>query len=556
MRVIAPGRAEPRGATFDGHGVNFAVESTVATRVEVCLFDPQEPHAETERFDLPEVTGHTWHGYVPKLEPGTLYGLRVHGPYSPEEGHRCNPQKLLVDPCARALHGRIDWQQPVLGYDPQDPSQDLKADSRDSAAGVPKSVVVDDRYDWQGDAPPNIPWADTIIYETHVRGFTKLHPEVPEAQRGTYAGLASPAVLSYLKALGITAVELLPVHAFADDGFLQERSLTNYWGYSTLGYFAPEQRYASRQRPGDQVNEFKDMVKAFHAAGIEVLLDVVYNHTCEGNHLGPTLSLRGIDHAAYYWLMPERRYCLDFTGTGNTLNASRPEAARLILDSLRYWAQEMHVDGFRFDLATTLGRTDQGSFSSAATIFRIIEQDPILSRLKLIAEPWDCGMGGYQVGNFPYPFHEWNGLYRDAIRRYWKGDPNLAAEIGFRLTGSADLYEGARRRPQASINFITAHDGFTLHDLVTYGGKHNEANGEANQDGIDDNRSWNHGVEGETDQVEIQVMRNAKSATCWPRCCCRKACRCCWQGTSAAAPRTATTTPIARITRFHGSIGR
>jgi isoamylase len=504
MKRLAPGKAFPRGAYFDGHGVNFAVFSSIATRVEVCLYDAADPTRETDRCDLPELTGNLWHGYAAGVKPGTLYGLRVHGPHAPEQGHRCNPNKLLVDPYAKALWGEVDWKQPVLGYKSGD---DLSVDERDSAAGVPKGVVVDDAFDWQGDRWPDVPWRESVIYEVHVRGFTKLHPEVPDELRGTYAGLAHPAAVGHLKKLGVTAVELLPVHEFTGDGFLEDKSLRNYWGYSTLGFFAPEQRYASQRRPGGQVAEFKQMVKALHAAGIEVILDVVFNHTCEGNQLGPTLSLRGIDNAAYYWLMPEARYYLDFTGTGNSLNASMPEAARLIADSLRYWVGVMHVDGFRFDLASTLGRVDQGRFSRTAPIFQIISQDPLLSRVKMIAEPWDCGLGGYQVGNFPQPFREWNGKFRDAIRRYWKGDQHLASEIGYRLTASADLYQGDRRPPQASINFITAHDGFTLHDLVSYSAKHNEVNGERNQDGADDNQSWNHGAEGEIGDVEILALR-------------------------------------------------
>jgi isoamylase len=395
----------------------------------------------------------------------------------------------------------------VLGYKRDDERADLSFDDTDSAAAMPKCVVVDDSFDWGDDRPPDVSWRHTAIYEINVRGFTKLHPEVPENERGTYAGLGHPAAVGYLKNLGITAVELLPVHAFVDDGFLVDKGLRNYWGYSTLGYFAPEARYSSSAKAGAQVAEFKAMVKALHAAGIEVILDVVFNHTCEGNHLGPTLSLRGIDNATYYWLMPDARYYLDFTGTGNSLNAALPETARLIVDSLRYWVHEMHVDGFRFDLATTIGRTGAGEFDSRAPIFQIISQDPVLSRVKLIAEPWDVGLGGYQVGNFPHPFREWNGKFRDAIRRYWKGDDNLASEVGYRLSGSADLYQGERRQPQASINFVTAHDGFTLHDLVTYNEKHNEANGENNQDGADDNQSWNHGVEGETDDAEVIALR-------------------------------------------------
>ena len=373
---------------------------------------------------------------------------------------------------------------------------------------MPKGVVVDDAFDWEDDRPPEATWWETIIYEVHVRGFTKLHPEIPEALRGTYAGLAHPAAIAHLKSLGVTAVELLPVHESANEGFLQDRGLSNYWGYSPLAYFAPRQKYSSDQTPGQQVIEFKSMVKALHAAGLEVILDVVYNHTCEGNHLGPTLSFRGIDNATYYWLMPDSRYYLDFTGTGNSLNCSNVETARMVVDSLRYWVTHMHVDGFRFDLASTVGRVGQGEFSRTAPIFQIINQDPVLSRVKMIAEPWDVGLGGYQVGNFPEPFREWNGKFRDGIRRYWKGDQNLASEVGYRLAGSADLYQGERRQPQASINFLTAHDGFTLHDLVTYDSKHNEANGEENQDGAEDNQSWNHGVEGETDDPGIIALRD------------------------------------------------
>jgi isoamylase len=504
---VWPGKPYPRGATYDGTGVNFAVYSQVATRVEVCLFDSADPSREIDRFDLPEVTEFVWHGFVPGMEPGTLYGLRVHGPYEPKQGHRCNPHKLLVDPYAKALHGEVDWKQPVFGYTLGHKDQDLARDEQDSARGVPKGVVVSDFFDWGNDRRPDVPWRKTVIYEAHVRGLTMRHPAVPEHQRGTYAGLSHPAVIEHLLKLGVTAVELLPVHESADDSFLNDKGLSNYWGYSTLNYFAPEQRYASRRTPGGSVAEFKSMVKALHAAGIEVLLDVVYNHTCEGNHLGPSLSLKGIDNAAYYWLMPDPRYYLDFTGCGNSLNASLPQMAKLIADSLRYWVTEMHVDGFRFDLATTLGRTGSGEFSPHATLFQIINQDPVLNRVKLIAEPWDVGTGGYQVGHFPAPWREWNGKFRDALRRYWKGDENLAGEVGYRLAGSSDLFQGMRRRPQASINFVTAHDGFTLHDMVTYSHKHNEANGEHNRDGADDNEAWNCGVEGETEDVGIITLR-------------------------------------------------
>ncbi|CAM4150812.1 glycogen debranching protein GlgX [Corallococcus sp. ZKHCc1 1396] len=506
-REIWPGKPWPRGATFDGSGTNFAVYSQVATRVEVCLFDKADPTKEIERFDLPVSTEFVWHGYVPDLEPGTLYGLRVHGPYEPEKGHRCNPHKLLVDPYAKALYGEVDWKQPVFGYPLDHPKKDLMRDERDSAAGMPKSVVVSDFFDWGNDRRLDIPWRKTVIYEAHVRGLTMKHPGVPEHQRGTYAGLGSPAIIEHLQKLGVTAVELLPVHEFADDSFLNDKGLSNYWGYSTLNYFSPEQRYASRKTPGGAVAEFKSMVKSLHAAGIEVILDVVYNHTCEGNHLGPTLSFKGIDNASYYWTMPEARHYLDFTGCGNSVNTSNPQTARFVVDSLRYWVEEMHVDGFRFDLATVLGRVGKGGYDPNAPIFQIINQDPVLSRVKLIAEPWDVGLGGYQVGGFPSPWHEWNGKYRDALRKYWKGDENQASEMGYRLTGSADLFAAARRRPQASINFVTAHDGFTLHDLVTYSSKHNEANGEHNRDGADDNQAWNCGVEGETDDKAIISLR-------------------------------------------------
>ncbi len=502
-----PGKPYPQGATYDGHGVNFAVFSRHATRVEVCLFDPANPARQTARFALPQLTDHVFHGYAPGLRPGTLYGLRVHGPYDPEAGHRFNPYKLLVDPYARAIHGEVDWKAPVFGYTLGHEQKDLVMSTEDSAAGCPKSVVVADDFDWGNDAAPDVPWRQTILYEAHVRGFTRRHPGVPEELRGTYAGLAHPAAIEHLKMLGVTSVELLPIHEFVDDPFLLEKKLKNYWGYSTLGFFAPAQRYARDRAPGAAVREFKQMVKGLHAAGIEVILDVVYNHTCEGNHLGPTLSLKGVDNASYYWLMPEPRFNLDFTGCGNSLRVANPQAARMVVDSLRYWVTEMRVDGFRFDLATVLGRVGKGEYDKEAAFFQIVNQDPVLSRVKLIAEPWDVGLGGYQVGNFPPPWREWNGKYRDALRRYWKGDENQAGEVGYRLAGSADLFQHAGRRPHASINFITVHDGFTLRDLVTYSHKHNEANGEENRDGSDDNQSWNCGVEGETDDAEVNALR-------------------------------------------------
>ncbi len=507
---VLPGRPFPLGATYDGEGVNFAVFSEHARKVEVCLFDPGAPARELRRFSLPETTYQIWHGYVPGLKPGTLYGLRAHGAYEPRQGLRFNPSKLLVDPYARALHGRVDLSAPIHGYRAKsvgDPDPDLTLDPRDSAAGMPKAVVLTDDFDWEGDRPPATSWHRSLLYELHVKGFTKLHPEVPEPLRGTYAGLAHPAVLEHLKRLGVTAVELLPIHASVDEAFLATKGLTNYWGYNTLGYFAPDARFSADTSPGGQVAEFKQMVKALHRAGIEVILDVVYNHTCEGNHLGPTLSFKGLDNGAYYRLSDkDPRFYQDFTGCGNSWNAAHPYALKLVADSLRYWVEVMHVDGFRFDLATTLGR-DRTGYDTRASFFQILHQDPVLSRVKLIAEPWDVGDFGYQVGNFPVLWSEWNGKYRDTIRRYWKGDDRQAAEIGYRLTGSSDLFALSGRKPTASVNFITAHDGFTLHDLVTYSEKHNEANQENNRDGANDNHAWNCGVEGETDEAVVLALR-------------------------------------------------
>ncbi|NOJ79603.1 glycogen debranching protein GlgX [Myxococcus xanthus] len=505
---VLPGKPYPLGATFDGHGVNFAVFSEHAKKVEVCLFDPEDPAKETRRFPLLETTHQVWHGYVPGLAAGVLYGLRVHGPYEPKKGLRFNPHKLLVDPYARAIHGQVDYQAPIYAYTPGAKEDDLAFDTRDDAAAVPKGVVMGaDTFDWEGDAPPAVPWHDTLIYEVHVKGFTKLHPRVPEALRGTYAGLAHPASIEHLKKVGVTAVELLPIQHIVDEPFLIQREKVNYWGYNTLGFFAPDARYSGSGSLGGQVDEFKRMVKQLHRAGIEVLLDVVYNHTCEGNQLGPTLSFKGVDNVAYYRLTEkDPRYYLDVTGCGNSWNATHPYALKLVADSLRYWVEEMHVDGFRFDLATTLGR-DRHGYDTRAAFFQIIHQDPVLSRVKLISEPWDVGDFGYQVGNFPVLWSEWNGKYRDTIRRYWKGDDRQAAEIGYRLTGSSDLFSLSGRKPAASVNFVTAHDGFTLHDLVTYNDKHNEANGEENRDGANDNHSWNCGVEGETTDAEINALR-------------------------------------------------
>jgi isoamylase len=504
---IWPGRSFPLGATCDGEGTNFAVYARHADAVDLCLFDPQDRDREARRAPLVEKTGHVFHAYLPGVGPGTLYGLRAHGPYEPEAGLRYNPSKLLVDPYARAISGETRFDDLIFGYRHGDPAGDLSRDDRDSAPSMPRAVVVDDRdFDWGDDRRPNTPWHRSVIYEVHVRGFTMRHPEVPPELRGTYLGFATPPAIQHLRELGVTAVELLPVHESVDDAFLQKKGLSNYWGYSTLGFFAPEQKYACGHR-GQQVAEFKAMVKALHAAGIEVILDVVYNHTAEGNHLGPTLSLRGLDNPTYYRLAEASpRYYWDTTGTGNSLNTAEPQTLKLVMDSLRYWATEMHVDGFRVDLAVTLAR-DPVMFSDASRFLAAVHQDPVLERLKLIAEPWDVGPDGYRVGAFPVRWSEWNGKYRDVVRRFWKGDEDLAGEMGFRLTGSPDLYQPAGRKIYASVNFVTAHDGFTLRDLVSYDGKHNEANGEENRDGSDDNHSWNCGVEGDTDDPAVLALR-------------------------------------------------
>jgi isoamylase len=505
--ALWPGKPTPLGATPDAGGTLFAVYARHADAVDLCLYDPADPGRELRRVRLTEHTGHVWHGYLPGVMPGALYGYRAHGPYEPELGHRYNPAKLLVDPYARAVSGETNFSGPLTGFQAGHPDQDLSLDEQDDAAWVPRSVVVADGYDWEDDLPPRTPWHRSVVYEAHVKGFTKRHPDVPPELRGTYAGLASPPVLRHLTSLGVTAIELLPVHEYVDDAFLQARRLKNYWGYSTLGFFAPEQRYASRGTRGEQVTEFQDMVKALHRAGIEVILDVVYNHTAEGNHLGPTLSLRGLDNSSYYRLSEEDpRHYVDFTGCGNSLDLTHPQTLKLVMDSLRYWVTEMHVDGFRFDLAVTLAR-DPSQFDWASRFLCAVHQDPVLEKVKLIAEPWDIGPGSYQVGAFPVLWSEWNGKYRDAVRRFWLGHPNLD-EMGYRLTGSADLYEPAGRKIYASVNFLTAHDGFTLRDLVSYDRKHNEANGEQNRDGTDDNASWNHGAEGETADPEILALRD------------------------------------------------
>ncbi|HZQ34376.1 MAG TPA: glycogen debranching protein GlgX [Dehalococcoidia bacterium] len=504
---LRPGRPYPLGATSDAAGTNFAVFSENADFIELCLFNRPNARTETARIRMLEITAHVHHVYVEGVRPGQLYGYRVHGPYAPEQGHRFNPNKLLIDPYARGLAGAVNWSMPIFGYPLGHARKDLAFCRRNDAHAVPKSVVMATEFDWGDDRPPRTPWRKSVIYETHVKGFTQLHPEVPPELRGTYAGLHSPAALRHLKRLGVTAVELLPVHAFIDDGFLLGRGLTNYWGYNTINFFTPEGRYARAQDPAGQVREFKQMVKALHAEGIEVILDVVYNHTAEGSEQGPTLSFRGLDNAAYYRLVPEQpRFYMDYTGTGNTLNVPHPQVLKLIMDSLRYWVQEMHVDGFRFDLAAALAR-ELHDVDRLSAFFDVIHQDPVISSVKLIAEPWDVGEGGYQVGNFPVLWTEWNGRYRDTVRRYWKGDEGLISELGYRLSGSSDLYERSGRRPSASINFVTCHDGFTLNDLVSYNEKHNEANGEENRDGANDNNSWNCGAEGPTDDPQIRALR-------------------------------------------------
>jgi isoamylase len=504
--AVWPGRPYPQGATWDGEGVNFAIFSEHAEKVELCLFD-QNGRQETHRVVLPEQTDQVWHGYLPEARPGLLYGYRVYGPYDPANGFRFNPNKLLLDPYAKQILGTLRWSDAHFGYRIGHRLEDLSFDRRDSASGMPKSRVIDPAFTWGTDRPPRIPWHESVIYELHVKGFTMRHPEVPAPLRGTYAGLATAPVVKYLQNLGITAVELMPVHYFVDDRNLVEKGLRNYWGYNSIGFFAPETRYSAT----GSVNEFKTMVKALHSAGIEVILDVVYNHTAEGNQLGPTLSFRGIDNAAYYRLNPaNERYYTDYTGTGNSLNMRHPRVLQLIMDSLRYWVLEMHVDGFRFDLAATLAR-ELHEVDRLGAFLDIIHQDPVLSSVKLIAEPWDLGEGGYQVGKFPSGWAEWNDRYRDAVRAYWKGDGGLIGELAYRMTGSSDLYEKSGRRPSASINFVTAHDGFSLRDLVSYNNKHNEANGEENRDGSNNNLSWNCGAEGATEDPAVNQLRLRQS---------------------------------------------
>ncbi len=502
------GFSYPLGATYEAEagGTNFALFSENGTKVELCLFDAEDETKETARFTLPEKTDQVFHGYLPGVKPGQLYGYRVHGPYEPANGHRFNPKKLLLDPYAKAVSGAFKAGEEMLGYKLGD-AEDTKPDKRDNAALVPKSVVVDGAFDWGTDRLLRRPLAESIIYEVHVGGFSKLWMELSPELRGTYSGIGSPQAIAYFQRLGVTAIELLPVHHFVDDGFLLGKGLTNYWGYSSIGYLAPDGRYSSAGRRGEQVTEFKQMVKNLHAAGLEVILDVVYNHTAEGNHFGPTLCFKGIDNASYYRLVADSpRHYMDYTGTGNTLNMQHPRVLQLVMDSLRYFVTECHIDGFRFDLASTLAR-ELHDVDKLGGFFDIIHQDPILAPAKMIAEPWDVGDGGYQVGNFPVGWAEWNGKYRDCIRSYWKGDDSQIAELAFRLSGSSDLYASDGRRPYASINFVIAHDGFTLADLVSYNDRHNEANGEGNNDGESNNHSWNCGAEGATDDPEIRKLR-------------------------------------------------
>jgi isoamylase len=500
--IVWPGRPYPLGSTWDGEGVNFALYSEHAEKVELCLFDISG-RRETLRVPLPEQTDMVWHGYLPEIRPGQLYAYRVYGPYAPRQGHRFNHHKLLLDPYGKQIQGAMNWTDSHFGYRIGHKQEDLSFDRRDNAAGMPKNRVIDSAFTWGADAPPRIPWHETLIYELHVKGFTMCHPDLPSHLRGTYAALSTAPVIEFLTRLGVTSIELMPVHSFVDDRQLVDRGLRNYWGYSSIGFLALEPRYLST----NSIREFKTMVKTLHSAGLEVILDVVYNHTAEGNHLGPTLSLRGIDNTTYYRLIPDDpRYYMDYTGTGNTLNMQHPRVLQLIMDSLRYWVLDMHVDGFRFDLAATLAR-ELHEVDRLGAFLDIIHQDPVLSQVKLIAEPWDLGEGGYQVGNFPVGWAEWNDRYRDTVRGYWKGDGGLVGDLAYRLTGSSDLYGHSGRRPYASVNFVTAHDGFTLQDQVSYNDKHNEANGEENRDGANNNLSWNCGAEGPTEDINIQALR-------------------------------------------------
>jgi len=504
---VRPGSPTQLGATWDGGGANFAVWSEHATAVELCLFDRDDPTAEVRRLPLPERTDHVWHGRVADVAPGALYGFRAHGPYAPREGHRFNPAKLLLDPYARAITGHVTWHDALGGDRAGHGGGGLEPDGRDSAPFTPRSVVVDDAFDWEDDCPPAIPWHRTVIYEAHVKGLTASHPDLPPGLRGTYAGLAASPVIDYLRGLGVTAVELLPVHHAVSERVLAGRGLTNYWGYNSIGYFAPDARFAAAGTRGEQVVEFKSMVRALHRAGLEVILDVVYNHTAEGGARGPTLAFRGLGNSAYYWLdLADPSAYVDWTGCGNTWHARHPRALQLVMDSLRYWVREMHVDGFRFDLAPTLARGLDG-VDAFSPFFSALLQDPVLARVKLIAEPWDLGPDGYRVGRFPPGWSEWNGRYRDTVRRFWRGDAGQAADLAFRLTGSSDLYAAEGRLPSASVNFVTVHDGFTLADLVAYERKRNDANGEENRDGTDDNLAWNCGTEGPAADADVTACR-------------------------------------------------
>ncbi len=509
MRVW-PGKAYPLGANWDGKGVNFALFSENATGVELLFYENPEAESPKEQISVREKSGDIWHAYIPDILPGQLYAYRVYGPYEPEKGLRFNSNKVLIDPYAKAIAGIVGWDDALYGYRIGDPKEDLSMDDRDSGSFIPKCVVIDTSFDWGEDKHLGTTWNETVIYEAHVKNFTVRHPDVEDCNKGTYSGLASPSVIRYLKDLGITAIELLPVHQHEDERLLIDKGLRNHWGYNTIGFFAPDCRYSSSGFLGEQVREFKEMVKSLHKAGIEIILDVVYNHTAEGNHLGPTLSFRGIDNTSYYRLVSnEPRHYMDFTGTGNSLYMRHPRVIQLIMDSLRYWIQEMHIDGFRFDLATALAR-ELYEVDRLSTFFEVIQQDPIISQVKLIAEPWDLGDGGYQVGNFPVQWAEWNGKYRDTIRRFWRGDERQVADLAYRLTGSSDLYQNGGRTPHASINFVTSHDGFTLHDLVSYNQKHNEANKDDNKSGADENYSWNCGTEGSTDKPNINQLRDCQ----------------------------------------------
>ena len=549
---IWPGQSYPLGSTYDGAGTNFALFSDIADKVELCLLDKE--NNET-RVELTEVDANIWHAYLPGIQPGQRYGYRVHGPYDPANGHRCDPSKLLVDPYSRAFDGEYDGDPSLFSYDITDPENPDGRNTEDSLGHTMKSVVVNPFFDWGDDKSPKTPYHETVIYEGHVKGLTMTHPDIPENLRGTYAGLAHPVIIDYLQDLGITALELMPIHQFFQDDRLRELGLRNYWGYNTLGFFAPQQDYAAATKPGGAVSEFKGMVRAYHEAGIEIILDVVYNHTAEGNHMGPTIAFRGIDNAAYYRLVDgDPRHYMDYTGTGNSLNVRHPHSLQLIMDSLRYWVTEMHVDGFRFDLASTLAR-ELHDVDRLSSFFDLVQQDPVVSQVKLIAEPWDVGEGGYQVGNFPPLWTEWNGKYRDTVRDFWRGEPATLGEFASRLTGSSDLYSNNNRRPTASINFVTAHDGFTLNDLVSYNEKHNEANGEGGRDGESHNRSWNCGVEGPTDDPEINALRAQQRRNFLTTLLISQGTPMISHGESLAAPKTATTTSTARTTRSRGLTG-